>query len=114
MAELPEGVSVEKLLKVYALHKKKMDKQAVYLQTEEGKQKNREANKAHYYANREKMLNDMAEKRHEGKPDKDAIVAKIAEKRRLKAEAKKAEEAAFQRQRELPFFQPLGVVPSNE
>lgn len=118
MAQLPEGVTMDKLLSLYEQRKRMMEKRAAFFQTEEGKTYNRTKAKLYYEANKEKVLAKMAERRI-GKQDeqnekaldyyynnREAILARAKEKRAGKAAAKRAVEAAAVAQRAVMTFSP--------
>jgi hypothetical protein len=120
MAQLPEGVTMDKLLSLYEQRKRMLEKRAAFFQTEEGKLYNRAKAKLYYKANKEKVLAKMAERRvdkREEQNDKsldyyynnrEAILARGKERRA----AKRAVEAAAVTQRAVMTFSPPPPAPT--
>jgi|CryBogDrversion2_2_1035213.scaffolds.fasta_scaffold00654_4 hypothetical protein len=54
--ELPDGVSMDKLLHLYDLHKRNTDRRKAYLETEAGKEYNRLKAKEYYTRHKSEVL----------------------------------------------------------
>jgi hypothetical protein len=124
MAQLPEGVTMDKLLSLYEQRKRMMEKRAAFFQTEEGKLYNRSKAKLYYKANKEKVLAKMAERRADKREEqndkaldyyynnREAILARGKERRAEKAAAKRAVEAAAVAERAVMTFSPPPAPPT--
>jgi hypothetical protein len=55
-SELPEGVSMDKLLHLYELHKRNAERRKTYLETEAGKEYNRQKAKEYYARHKSDVL----------------------------------------------------------
>lgn len=111
MAQLPEGIDVQKLLHLHEVYQKQLQKKKEFYQTPEGKAANCAKAKKFYEANKERILAKAAEKRAAGDgansldyyyQHREEILAKAKEKRA----AKKAAEAAAVRARAGFVFSP--------
>ena len=60
---LPEGVTMEKLLRIYERQKKTLDKRTAYYNTPEGKEYNRKKAAEYYEKNKELVLQKSKERR---------------------------------------------------
>ena len=115
MAQLPEGVDIQKLLHLHEVYQKQLQKKKEFYQTPEGKAANCAKAKKFYEANKERILAKAAEKRAKGESssleyyyeNREAILAKAKAKR----DAKRAAEAAAVRQRAVVVF---ASAPSQE
>ena len=111
MAQLPEGVDVQKLLHLHEVYQKQLQRKKEFYQTPEGKAANCAKAKKFCEANKERILAKAAERRAEGGgansldyyyEHREEILAKAKEKRA----AKKAAEAAKVRERAVVVFSP--------
>ena len=60
--ELPDGVTLDKLLKLYEQHKKSIEHRNEWFKTEEGKAYQRAMAKKHYDKHKEEILEKRAQK----------------------------------------------------
>ena len=111
MAQLPEGVDVQKLLHLHEVYQKQLQKKKEFYQTPEGKAANCAKAKKFYEANKERILARAAEKRAAGDggnsleyyyEHREVILARAKEKRA----AKRAAAAAAVAQRAVMTFAP--------
>ena len=111
MAQLPEGIDIQKLLHLHEVYQKQLQKKKEFYQTPEGKAANCAKAKKFYEANKERILARAAEKRAAGDggnsldyyyEHREEILARAKEKRA----AKKAAAAAAVRERAVVVFAP--------
>ena len=55
-AELPDGISIDKLLHLYELHKRNTERRKTYLETDAGKEYNRQKAKEYYNRHKSDVL----------------------------------------------------------
>ena len=118
MAQLPEGVDVQKLLHLHEVYQKQLQKKKEFYQTPEGKAANCAKAKKFYEANKERILAKAAEKRAKGESssleyyyeNREAILAKAKAKR----DAKRSAAAAAVAQRAVMTFNPLPQAQPRE
>lgn len=112
MAQLPEGIDIQKLLHLHEVYQKQLQKKKEFYQTPEGKAANCAKAKKFYEANKEKILAKAAERRAAGDgansldyyyQHREEILVK-AKERRI---AKRAAAAAAVAQRAVMTFSPL-------
>ena len=103
MAQLPDGVSIEKLLRVYNNYQKQIDKRQEWFKTDAGKEYNRLKAKEYYNRNKNKILEKRAKRYEE---DRDTLLTRakeyyaehsdeIKQKRELKKENADAQRKIF-------------------